>query len=81
MLVSSIPIGTIFGLGGVYASQIGLTVSEIAFFMGSIVIGGALVQFSLGEFSRIIGRRLVIIGTCFVGATIAFFATQYTDYG
>ena len=81
MLVSSIPIGTIFGLGSVYASQIGLSVSEIAFFMGSIVIGGALVQFPLGKFSDIIGRRLVIIGTCFVGATIAFFATLYTDYG
>jgi len=81
MLVTSVAMGTIFGLGAVYASKVGLSVSEISLFMGVIIIGGAMVQFPLGKLSDLIGRRWVIIGSCVAGAAVALFASQYSGHG
>jgi MFS family permease len=78
MLVTSVAMGTIFGLGTIYASKVGLSVREISMFMGAIIIGGAIVQFPLGKLSDLIGRRWVIIGSCLAGASVAFFASQYS---
>ncbi len=77
MLISSISIGSIFGIGAVYAASIGLSVREISFFMGAIILGGAIMQFPLGRMSDLLGRRRVIIGTCAAGAVVAVFASQY----
>jgi MFS family permease len=81
MLVTSIAMGTIFGLGAVYAAKIGLSVSEISLFMGVIITGGAIVQFPLGKLSDRIGRRRVIIGSCLLGAIIAMAASQHSGHG
>jgi MFS family permease len=82
MLISSISMGTIFGVGAVYGSSIGLSVKEVSFFMGAIVLGGAAIQLPLGRLSDTIGRRKVIIGTCIVGGVVSIVASQYvgTDW-
>ena len=81
MLVGSIAMGTIFGMGAVYASSIGLSVQEISFFMASIIAGGAVMQFPLGQMSDVFGRRLIIIGICLVGALASLFASHFSGSG
>ncbi len=82
MLISSISIGAIFGVGAVYASSIGLSVKEVSFFMGAVIVGGALIQFPLGRMSDVIGRRRVIVGACIIGVVVSIVASQYegTDW-
>ena len=81
ILVSGISMGAIFGMGAVYASSIGLSVREISFFMGSVVMGGVILQYPAGRLSDIIGRRPVIVGICVAGAAVSFFASAYTFGG
>jgi len=81
MLVSSIAIGAIFSVGSVYASAIGLSVQEISFFMGSMILGGVLSQYPLGKISDQIGRRSVIIGTCLAGTVLSILASQFVGVG
>ena len=79
MLVNGVMMGAIFGMGAVYATAIGLSVPEVSLFMGSMVLGGAILQFPLGRMSDIVGRRQVIIGACASGVAVAIFATNF-DY-
>ena len=79
MLVNGVMMGAIFGMGAVYATAIGLSVPEVSLFMGSMVLGGAILQFPLGRMSDIVGRRQVIIGACAAGVAVAIFATNF-DY-
>jgi MFS family permease len=81
MLVRSVVMRTIFGMGAVYASFIGLSVQEISFFKASIIAGGAVMQFPLGQMSDVFGRRLIIIGICLVGALTSLFASHFSGSG
>lgn len=81
MLVSSVSMGTIIGLGAAYGSGIGMSVKEISFFMGAIILGGALIQLPLGRMSDRFGRRRIIIGVCIAGAGVAFVAPQFSNSG
>ena len=81
MLVSSVSMGTIFGVGAVYATGIGLSVGEVSLFMAAIVVGGAVMQYPLGRMSDKLGRRIVIIGTCAAGAVFSVFAAGYGGGG
>ena len=80
ILVNGVMMGALFGLGAVYAASIGLSVREISFFMGSLVLGGAVLQYPIGKLSDVLGRRQVIIATCAAGVVISTFAAG-TDYG
>jgi MFS family permease len=62
--------GAFWGLGPVFAQNVGFNVSEIAVFMSAVVLGGALAQWPLGGLSDRIDRRLVMI----VAAIIAMLA-------
>ena len=79
MLVNGLTMGAVFGMGAVYAANVGLSVQEISFFMGALVLGGALLQYPIGHISDIIGRRWVIIGTCAAGILVAFAAGEFSD--
>jgi MFS family permease len=81
MLINGLTMGAIFGMGAVYATNIGLSVSEVSFFMGALVLGGAVLQFPIGRMSDIIGRRQVIIGTCAVGIIVAVLASRFEGSG
>jgi MFS family permease len=73
--------GAIFGMGAVYASTIGLNTKEISFFMGSLIIGGGLMQYPIGRVSDVIGRRKIIILTCFIGAVASLGAIMFNASG
>lgn len=79
MLISSISIGAIFGVGAVYATNIGLSVKEVSFFMGAVIAGGALIQYPLGRMSDVIGRRKVIVVTCLIGVVVAIMGSLNTE--
>jgi len=81
MLINGLTMGAIFGMGAVYATNIGLSVSEVSFFMGALVLGGAVLQFPIGRMSDIIGRRQVIISTCAIGIVVAVLASRHEGTG
>lgn len=53
--------GTVFGLGAVYASSIGMTLPQISTFMALYISGGVAAQIPIGWFSDRYDRRIVII--------------------
>ena len=73
--------GAIMGMGAVYAFSIGLSTKEISFFMGSLIIGGGLMQYPIGRLSDILGRRKVIIMTCLIGAISSLGAVIFNASG
>jgi len=81
IFAAGISAGSIFGVGTVYASSIGLDVQQVSFFMGSLIIGGIIMQFPLGRISDVIGRRWVIIMTCALGALVSSLASVTTVGG
>jgi len=80
-LICGLSMGAIFGMGAVYATNIGLSVSEVSFFMASLIVGGIAMQYPVGRLSDILGRRYVIIGTCFLGAAASFVAANHVGVG
>ena len=64
VFAAGISAGSIFGMGIIYASTMGLSVKNASFFMGGIVIGGMFLQYPIGWISDQIGRRKTIILTC-----------------
>jgi MFS family permease len=65
--------GAFWGLGALYAQQIGLTTPQITVFMSILVIGGALLQWPLGWISDRVDRRFIIIISCLASALSALF--------
>lgn len=66
-------IGTaaIFGLGAVYASEIGMTIPQISTFMALYIAGGVASQIPIGWMSDRYDRRLVILGVALLTGIIA----------
>ncbi len=81
MFLTGSSMGAIFGMGAVYATDVGLSVADVSVFMASIFVGGAIVQYPLGKLSDIVGRRPVIIASSMGGAIIAMMASLYTGSG
>jgi MFS family permease len=63
--------GAYFGMGVIYARQVGLDLAEISLFMGALMVSGLLLQWPIGRLSDHIDRRWVISGTCFNAALFA----------
>jgi MFS family permease len=70
-LIAGIISGSIYGLGAIYGSQVGLDVASISIMMALAIAGGALAQLPLGKVSDRIDRRLVIFGCMVFGAVAA----------
>lgn len=81
MFVSGLSYGAFFGMGAVYASNIGLSVKDISLFMGVLILGGFLFQYPLGWLSDTFGPINVIVLTCMSGATVSFAAMYYAPEG
>lgn len=75
IFASGIAMGSIFGVGTVFAATIGLDVKQVSFFMAAMIVGGAIIQYPLGWLSDRIGRRKIIITSCFLGAAMFFGAS------
>ena len=65
--------GALFGIGPLFAGELGLDLHGIARFMGVMILSGLVLQLPLGRLSDRIDRRLVIAGTA-VAACLASLA-------
>ena len=81
MFVSGLTYGAFFGMGAVYASDIGLSVNDISLFMGSLILGGFLFQYPLGWMSDTFDPIRVILLSCMGGVVVSFAAMYYSPEG
>ncbi|MEM9270871.1 MAG: MFS transporter [Pseudomonadota bacterium] len=58
----------LFGMGSVYGTERGLSVTDISIFMGAIFVGGMILQYPIGWVSDRMDRRRLIIGITGLGA-------------
>jgi MFS family permease len=79
MFITMVAHGAFFGMGAVYASEIGLSVGEISLFMGLALAGGVLFQWPIGRLSDAFDRRQVIVATALLAALLAFVAALFGD--
>ena len=67
-------LGAFYGLGAVFARQLGLSLADTALFMSIVIFGGVILQWPLGLLSDRFDRRrvivLVFLGTFTVGPLI-----------
>lgn len=73
--------GSLYALGAVYGTQIGLTVFENSIFMGAPIVGGFLLQWPIGRLSDKFDRRTVLFGvlTATVGASVLLGAFAFAE--
>ena len=64
-----------FGLGAIYATAIGLTSVQGAFFVASVTAGNMLLQYPVGRLSDIFDRRKIIMTVSLVAGLAAFGAS------
>ena len=60
--------GGLFGMGAIYAREIGLDVGQVAWFMALVMFGALFSQWPLGWLSDRFDRRRVMLGAALVGA-------------
>ncbi|MDH5735903.1 MAG: MFS transporter, partial [Gammaproteobacteria bacterium] len=63
--------GAFWGLGALYAHNMGFAEAEIALFMSAVIFGGAVLQFPIGHQSDKFDRRKVLMIACFFAALTA----------
>lgn len=68
----------VFGMGAVYATKLGFTVTEVAYFMASIMAGGMFLQWPLGKLSDMMDRRWVLGVSSIIALVAAVFASYET---
>ena len=67
-----------FGMGSVYATQSGLSVSQLSIFVATIYTGGLLLQYPLGFMSDRMDRRVLIAIITGVGACVLVMGTLFS---
>lgn len=72
IMLSSIVQGAMFGMGAVFASNAGMSVSQTAIFMSVFIGLGAFSHWPLGWLSDKIDRRLVVVGASFTAFILSF---------
>jgi MFS family permease len=78
---SGLILGSVYSLGPVYASGIGLDLAQTATFMSALIFGGVLLQWPLGWLSDAIDRRKVIVGVIVAGALVSLAMMAASDVG
>ncbi|MEO1198633.1 MAG: MFS transporter [Pseudomonadota bacterium] len=66
-------------VGPVYAQEIGLGIEDLALFISLFIIGGAVLQYPLGQLSDRFDRRRVIIAVTIAAALAGFLLAQAED--
>ncbi len=64
LLFISLAYGSFYGMGAVYALELGLERSQIASFMASAIMGAVLMQWPIGMISDRMDRRRLIVVLC-----------------
>jgi len=73
--------GAFWSLGPVYAQNIGLETTRLAFFMSAAVLGGAVFQLPLGRLSDHYDRRLVVFFITLAGAGVSLMLALLPAFG
>jgi len=68
---SGIVNGAFWGLGAVYAQRLGLAEHEIALFLATVIVGGAMLQVPIGHLSDTRDRRKVLLGAAALAGIVA----------
>jgi MFS family permease len=83
-LASGTALGGYYGLGAIFAEQIGFSIFEVSLFMGSVILGGLLLQWPIGRISDRHDRRkvllailLLLIAACAAGPAILLLAEAF----
>ena len=67
-LGAGLVVSSLYGMGAVFAQEIGFTVSEVSYFMGAAIFGGLAMQWPVGRLSDRYDRRLVILAVACLSA-------------
>lgn len=78
--LSGLAMGAFWGLGPIYAGQLGLDRSGIAWFMVATIMGGALLQRPLGRLSDRMDRRIGLALACALAGGVALAAGSVTTW-
>lgn len=70
--------GSIFGMGAVYANNIGMSVAQVSYFMFAVLIGGIVLQWPLGRLSDSVSRRRLITAINCVAAALSLAAIHFS---
>ncbi|MDA1180022.1 MAG: MFS transporter, partial [Planctomycetota bacterium] len=68
---SGLIMGSVYGLGPLYAQMIGFDASRTAEFMGAMIIGGLMLQWPIGKISDLLDRRIVIAGVALASLVVS----------
>jgi len=82
-LVTGLGNGAFWGLGALYAHNMGYSETEIAFFMSAVIFGGAILQLPIGSLSDRFDRRKVLMVVCSIATLMAlsiFIFSQYSQF-
>ncbi len=74
-------VATLLGLMPVYLGERAFSVSDIAMFMSITIVGGLIVQYTIGKMSDVFDRRTVITAVLFVGALFCLLITMLPEPG
>ncbi len=55
-------LGAFYGVGPLFAQLVGLDTQRTAAFMGTVIVGGLVLQWPMGKLSDVVDRRKVILG-------------------
>ncbi len=72
--------GAFWGLGAVYAQEVGFSLSEISMFMASIILGGFLCQWPIGWLSDRYDRRRVLHTVAWSASAVALICVSISFY-
>lgn len=78
-LVAGLISSAFWGMGAVFAHNIGLSVTEVSAFMSAVIFGGALLLWPVGQLSDRWDRREVLILVSFGGAATAVGIFMFVD--
>lgn len=73
---SGLILGAFYGMGPVFATKAGLDIAEISSFMGTVILGGLVLQWPVGRLSDRFDRRTIILGVTVAIAVISAAAAQ-----
>ncbi len=69
----------LFGMAPIYATQRGLSIAEVSYFVTAIFFGGLIFQYPIGYLSDRLDRRYLIIAVTAIGAATAMGAVFVGD--
>ncbi|MEL6205271.1 MAG: MFS transporter [Pseudomonadota bacterium] len=66
-----------FGMSAVYATEAGLSLTQISAFVSAFFLGAMLLQYPIGWLSDRMDRRILILGTAAVGSAVSAVAVLF----